>query len=198
MKEVLPRMHKRANDFQINAIEPMITLGGRIGNFAKDSGRFMDRLVKNLEVMGQPGMVKGVAQFDAAKYDAEKTLDRLTDHAKKVEVECKEMFDKLTAVSGIKECPWKAEAPNGDCEYKYGLMHEFSSKSPRKPKILKILPKYLDASRRSYLMMRLRKARSRSCSTMQSASLTKQRTCLMMRCERLESKARQSGTVSIH
>ncbi|KAL6823178.1 hypothetical protein V8C40DRAFT_31852 [Trichoderma camerunense] len=97
MKEVLPRMHKRANDFQINTIEPMITLGGRIGNFAKDSGRFMDRLVKNLEVMGQPGMVKGVSQFDAAKYDAEKTLDRLTDHAKKVEVECKEMFDKLTA-----------------------------------------------------------------------------------------------------
>ncbi|KAK7416608.1 hypothetical protein QQX98_005079 [Neonectria punicea] len=96
MKQVLPRMHKRANDFQVDTIEPMITLGGRIGNFAKDSGNYIGTIVSSLMVMGEPGMVKGNLKFDAAKRRADTMLDRLTDHAKKVEVECGEMFKKLT------------------------------------------------------------------------------------------------------
>ncbi|RSL59401.1 hypothetical protein CEP54_007315 [Fusarium duplospermum] len=96
MKQVLPRMHKRANDFQVDTIEPMILLGGRIGNFAKDSGQYLQTIVASLTVMGEPGMVKGNLKYDAAKRRADQMLDRLADHATKVEGECGQMFDKLT------------------------------------------------------------------------------------------------------
>ncbi|KAF5578848.1 hypothetical protein FPCIR_11391 [Fusarium pseudocircinatum] len=96
MKIVLPRMHQRANEFQINTIEPMITLGGRIGNFAKDSGKYIETIVTSLMIMGEPGMVKGSLKFDAAKRKVDTLLDRLTTHAKEVEDKCGEMFAQLT------------------------------------------------------------------------------------------------------
>lgn len=99
MKEVLPRMHKRASDFQKDTIEPMITLGGRIGNFAKDSGNYIGTIVSSLMVMGEPGMVKGNLKYDAAKRTADRMLDRLTQHAGEVEEQCHDMFVQLTAVS---------------------------------------------------------------------------------------------------
>ncbi|RSL62296.1 hypothetical protein CEP53_004836 [Fusarium sp. AF-6] len=96
MKQVLPRMHKRASEFQVDTIEPMITLGGRIGNFAKDSGQYLQTIVASLNVMGEPGMVKGNLKYDAAKRRADTMLDRLANHAKEVEGQCGEMFTKLS------------------------------------------------------------------------------------------------------
>lgn len=101
MKEVLPRMHKRASEFQVDTIEPMITLGGRIGNFAKDSGKYLQTIVDSLTVMGEPGMVKGNLKYDAAKRMADKMLDKLANHAKEVEGQCGEMFTKLSQVIQI-------------------------------------------------------------------------------------------------
>ncbi|RSL87064.1 hypothetical protein CDV31_016309 [Fusarium ambrosium] len=96
MKQVLPRMHKRASEFQVDTIEPMITLGGRIGNFAKDSGQYLQTIVASLNVMGEPGMVKGNLKYDAAKRRADTMLDRLANHAKEVEGQCGQMFTKLS------------------------------------------------------------------------------------------------------
>lgn len=101
MKQVLPRMFKRASEFQINTIEPMIVLGGQIGTFAKDSGRYIETIVASLETMGSPGMVKGCDKYNAAKSRADQLLDRLSAHAKKVENECDVMFKKLTKVKEI-------------------------------------------------------------------------------------------------
>ncbi|RSL98147.1 hypothetical protein BHE90_008701 [Fusarium euwallaceae] len=88
MKKVLPRMHKRANDFQVDTIEPMLVLGGRIANFAKDSGQYLQTIVASLTVMGEPGMVKGNLKYDAAKRRADTMLDRLANHAMEVEGHC--------------------------------------------------------------------------------------------------------------
>jgi hypothetical protein len=104
MKEVLPRMHQRCSNFQIDTLEPMIILGGRISNFAKNSGTYIDRIVSYLGKMGEVGVSKNSPPYNSAKRNAEKHLDKLIAHAGEVGVQCGEVFDRLSAVS----LPWNA------------------------------------------------------------------------------------------
>ncbi|KAH6637823.1 hypothetical protein C7974DRAFT_411285 [Boeremia exigua] len=97
MKEALPRMHQRCANFQIETLEPMIVLGGRISNFAKSSGTYIDRIVGYLNKMGEPGVSKNSPAYSSAKRNADKHLDRLIAHAGEVGVQCGEVFDRLSA-----------------------------------------------------------------------------------------------------
>ncbi|RBR26040.1 uncharacterized protein FIESC28_01068 [Fusarium coffeatum] len=157
MKIVLPRMHKRANEFQIDTIEPMITLGGRIGNFAKDSGKYIETIVASLMIMGEPGMVRGSLKFDAAKRKVDTLLDRLTVHAKEVEDKCGEMFDKLSK--------YKTDTENEDLkdilEIDRRLKKIIPDEEAKKSKVQKLIDeaKYLVDGARLMLEAEAEKAR---------------------------------------
>jgi hypothetical protein len=92
-------MHQRCSEFQINTLEPMIILGGRISNFAKNSSVYIERVVSYLNQMGAPGATKNSPQYNAAKRNVDNYLTRLIKHAGEVRIQCGEVFDRLSAVS---------------------------------------------------------------------------------------------------
>ncbi|KAI1280253.1 hypothetical protein F5Y07DRAFT_413359 [Xylaria sp. FL0933] len=97
MKEVLPRINQRCTAFQIGTLEPMITLGGRIANFAKDAGNQTDKLLKYLQVLGSGSEdVKiGTPKYKSTHKLAQKALDKLIEHATDVDGKCQITLDQL-------------------------------------------------------------------------------------------------------
>lgn len=99
MKDVLPQMYQHRAEFQIDTLEPMIILGGRISNFAQNAGTYVDRFIGFLNKMSEPNVKMNRPEYKSAKPDVDRYLDRLIVHAGEVGEQCGNVFTKLDEVS---------------------------------------------------------------------------------------------------
>ncbi|KAI0186881.1 hypothetical protein EV127DRAFT_410831 [Xylaria flabelliformis] len=95
MREVLPRINNRCTNFQIETLEPMITLGGRIANFAKDAGKLTDKLLGYLQALGSEEVKMGTPKYKSNHTLAQRALDKLITHAVEVDGKCQETLNQL-------------------------------------------------------------------------------------------------------
>ena len=99
MREVILRINNRCASFQVETLGPMIILGGRIANFARDAAFLTEKLRRFLQILGDETIVRESPKYRSNNRMALRVLDKLIYHADEVDHQCQIILHPLAKVS---------------------------------------------------------------------------------------------------